>query len=157
MSIAQKKGRKTRFLSTLIAFLAVSMAAAIFPQSEAKAELNESPGIKITDWSFYAAWGMSTMHNVTIENTSDVAYKEIKVRVSYYLSYYPTQPSTAVLVLPVNLPPRSKDTYLEGGLASLIVNPGGMFGMHLSSGEIEVLEAVPETAETNARISRKDI
>ena len=82
--------------------------------------------IKITDWSFYAAWGMSTIRNVAIENTSDVAYKEIKVRVSYYLSYYPTEPNTAIVILPVTLAPHSNKTYLEKGVPSLIVNAGGM-------------------------------
>jgi hypothetical protein len=71
--------------------------------------------IKITGWSFYAAWGMSTMHHVTIENTSDTAYKDVRVKVDYYLSYYPTKSSVAMLVLPITIPPHSKKTYLERG------------------------------------------
>ena len=141
------KGHKKFGLTLFLAFIFFS-ALSVFPGHEAGAEQegNNVPGINITDYSFYAAWGMSTMHNVTIENPTDVAYKGLKVKIDYYLSYYPTEPYSATVVIPVNLPPNSKDTYFRNGLPSLIVNPNGIYGMHLVAGKIEVLEAVPDSA-----------
>ena len=139
------KGRK--LFGFVFTFVAISLVVMLMSLGEAAAldDGNEHTGIKITDYSFYAAWGMSTMHHVTIENPTDVAYKTLKVKIDYYLSYYPTEPYTATLVLPVNLEPNSKKTYFEKGLPSLIVNPNGIYGMHLLAGKIEVVEAIPES------------
>lgn len=72
--------------------------------------------IKITDWSFYIAWGGEvTIHHVTIENTSDIAYKDIMVRVRYYSWTYGTHVGGETGILPVLVPPRSKKIYLKGG------------------------------------------
>ena len=141
------KGRKKVGLSLLLAFIMFSVIS-VFPAHEARAEQEREnvPGINITDYSFYAAWGMSTMHNVTIENATDVAYKGLKVKIDYYLSYYPTEPYSATVVIPVNFPPKSKNTYFRNGLPSLIVNPNGIYGMHLVAGKIEVVEAMPDWA-----------
>ena len=141
---------KSRFLSALISVAIVFAAINSFAGSE---QADDYHAIKITGWSFYAAWGMSTMHHVTIENTSDIAYKDVRVKVGYYLSYYPTKPNVAMLVLPVTIPPHSKKTYLEGGISSLIVNPDGMYGMHLVDGDIEVVGAIPIAAETDHKYS----
>jgi len=93
--------------------------------------------IKIIDRSIYVAWnGATIIHHVVIENTGDIAYKNIKVRVSYY-SDSGTMISGQTGVLPVTIPPHSKKTYLEGG----IVLGMGSSGMH--AGNIEVLGAVP--------------
>lgn len=51
------------------------------------ANVNYLDGIKIKGWSLYTAWGFPTIHHVTIENTSDTTYRNIKVRASYYYSY----------------------------------------------------------------------
>jgi hypothetical protein len=97
--------------------------------------------IKITDWSFYVAWnGGAIIHHVTIENTSDIAYKNIKVRVSYYSQSYSnagTEIGGEMGILPVTLSPHSKKTYLKGG-AVLGLGSNGMY-----AGDIEVLGAVP--------------
>jgi hypothetical protein len=96
--------------------------------------------IKITDWSFYVASRVAIIHHVTIENTSDIAYKNIKVRVSYYStssSNYGTQVAQETGILPVILPPHSKKTYLKGGTVL------GAGSMSWYAGNIEVLEAVP--------------
>jgi hypothetical protein len=131
----------------LLAFIIFSVLS-VFLEGKVRAEQEGKnvPGINITDYSFYAAWGMATMHNVTIENPTDVAYKGLKVKIDYYLSYYPTEPYSATVVIPVTLPPNSKNTYFRNGLPSLIVNPNGIYGMHLVAGKIEVLEAVPDSA-----------
>ena len=73
--------------------------------------------IKITDWSFYTAARVAILSSVTIENTSDVTYRDIKVNL-IYTSY--SQPAAGIIAtstgtLPVTLPPKSKKTYLKGG------------------------------------------
>jgi hypothetical protein len=96
--------------------------------------------IKISDFNIYSARGVGIIHHVTIENTSDIAYQNIKVRVRYKSSSYAnsgTVVATEKGVLPVTLPPHSKETYLEGG---------AVFGATSSSfyaGSIEVLGAIP--------------
>src|ERR1700757_543735 len=75
--------------------------------------------IKIIDWSVYGTWSaVGIIHHVTIENTSDIAYKNIKVRV-YYTSTSTAQQAIIISqetgILPITLPPHSKNTYLKGG------------------------------------------
>jgi len=96
--------------------------------------------IKITDWSFYAARGVAIIHHVTIENTSDIAYKNVEVRVHYYstsASNYGTEIGNETGVLNVILPPHSKKTYLEGGA---VLGAGSSL---FNADNIEVLGAVP--------------
>lgn len=97
--------------------------------------------IKITDWYVYGTWGaVAIIHHVTVENTSDIAYKDVKVRV-YYTSNSASQERTVISqetgILPITLPPHSKKTYLRGGttlgVASQFMNPS----------RIEVLSATP--------------
>lgn len=97
--------------------------------------------IKVTDWSVYATWSaVAIIHSVTIENTSDVEYKDVKVRVMY------TSTSTGgagnivsqeVGVLPVTLPPKSKNTYLKSGVT---LGAGSTF---MNAVELQVLGATP--------------
>lgn len=74
--------------------------------------------IKITDWSFYTAARVAILSSVTIENTSDVTYKDVQVKLLY--TSYPAPVAgiiaTSTATLPVTLPPKSKATYLKGGL-----------------------------------------
>ena len=94
--------------------------------------------IKITDWSFYVAWGgEAIIHHVTIENTSDVAYKNIIVRVRYYSLTYGTQVGGETGILPVLVPPHSKNTYLKAG--TVLGSGSNIF----RAGGIEVLGATP--------------
>jgi hypothetical protein len=99
--------------------------------------------IKISDWFVYGTWSaVAIIHHVTIENTSDTAYKNIRVRV-YYTSSSTAQQAIIVSqetgILPVTLPPHSKNTYLKGattmGAGSQFMNPT----------RIEVLGATPVT------------
>ena len=74
--------------------------------------------IKVINWSFYTAFRTAIIHHVTIENASDIAYKDVKVKIRYYStspSNYGTQVGQETGILPVTLPPRSKQTYLRGG------------------------------------------
>jgi hypothetical protein len=97
--------------------------------------------INVLDWSLYSAWGgIAVIHHVTIENTSDIAYKDIAIRVFYYS--YPTSDTGTLIsqeigVLPITLPPHSKCTYLKSG-ATL-----GASSMSMYPGSLEVLGAVP--------------
>ena len=97
--------------------------------------------IKITDWSVYATWGgVAIIHHVTIENTSNIAYKNIKVRVSYSSTSPPQQGSTISQetgILPITLPPNSKQTYLKGGAT---LGAGSQF---MTPTGIQVLGATP--------------
>jgi hypothetical protein len=96
--------------------------------------------IKITDWSFYATRGVGIIHHVTIENTSDISYKNVEVRLHYYstsASNYGTEVGNETGVLKVVLPPRSKATYLEGG--AVFGSGSSLF----NAGNIEVLGATP--------------
>jgi len=98
--------------------------------------------IKITDWSFYATRGVAIIHHVTIENTSDIAYKNVEVRVHYYstsASNYGTEIGNETGVLNVVLPPHSKKTYLEGGA---VLGAGSSL---FNADNIEVLGALPAT------------
>ncbi len=98
--------------------------------------------IKITGFNVYSARGVGIIHHVTIENTSDIAYKNVKVRVRYNSTSYTnqgTEVATESGVLPLTLPPHSKKTYLEGG-AVLGASSSGF-----DAGSIEVLSAIPVT------------
>jgi hypothetical protein len=97
--------------------------------------------IKITDWAIYSTWSaVAIIHHVTIENTSDIPYKDVMVRVRYYQTSAPragTQIAQETGVLPVTLPPHSNDTYLRNGSTL------GAASMFMYPKEIEVLGAVP--------------
>jgi DNA-binding response OmpR family regulator len=96
--------------------------------------LNE---IRITSWSFYTGWnGVGIIHHVTIENLGDIAYKDIKVRINYY-SNVGTAISWKTGILPIIVPPHSKETYLKGG-TPLGVGSSGMY-----AGNVEVLGVTP--------------
>ena len=97
--------------------------------------------IKVTDWSFYIAFnGVAVIHHVTIENTSDIAYKNIEVRVRYS-SRSGVGVSGEKKVLPITILPRSKKDYLESGFVL------GAGSRDLDVQAIEVLGAVPATKE----------
>lgn len=97
--------------------------------------------IKITDWSVYATWSaVAIIHHVTIENTADIPYKDVVVRVTYTSN---TAGSAGTIisqetgVLPVTLPPKSKDTYLKAGVT---LGAGSQF---MNPNTIQVLGATP--------------
>lgn len=97
--------------------------------------------INISDFNVTSSWSaVAVIHHVTIENKSDITYKDIKVRVRYYDTsnpVYGTQISQETGVLPVTLPPKSKGIYLKGGSTL------GAASSFMYAHEIEVLGAVP--------------
>lgn len=97
--------------------------------------------INITDFNVTSTWSaVAIIHHVTIENKSDITYKDISVRVRYYDTanpVYGTQISQETGVLPVTLPPKSNGTYLKGGSTL------GAASTFMYAREIEVLGAVP--------------
>ena len=95
--------------------------------------------IKITDWSFYTAARVAILSSVTIENTADVPYRDIRVNL-IYTSY--SQPAAGIIatstgMLPVTLPPKSKNTYLKGGLTM------GAGNQNYDLGDVQVISATP--------------
>lgn len=97
--------------------------------------------IKVTDWNVYATWSaVAIIHHVTIENNSDIEYKNVKVRV-YYSSDSTGGAgqivSQEVGVLPVTLPPRSKKTYLSAG------HTLGAASTFMNAVDLQVLSATP--------------
>ena len=123
-------------------FLSISSASA---NAQDIADINpmvQHPGwyINVTDWAFYAAFKAAIIHHVTIENTSDIPYRDIKVRVRYYStapSTYGIQVGQEIGILPVRVPPHSKDTYLKSG--TVLGSGSSLF----YAGDLEVLGAVP--------------
>lgn len=125
----------------LLFFLAMPLAKAEKLYIPESMYTNPEWYIKVTDWSLYSTWSaVAIIHSVTIENTSDVEYKDVKVRVCY------TSMSTGGAgnivsqetgVLPVTLPPRSKKTYLRSGTTL------GAASTFMNATELQVLGARP--------------
>ena len=96
--------------------------------------------IKVTDWSYFVALRVAMISNVTIENTADIAYKDILIKLNYYSTSYGSvgqQVSSTTAVLPVTIPPHSKKTYLKGGM------PIGLGAQSYQTKYVQVLGAVP--------------
>ncbi|MDA2920841.1 hypothetical protein MYX76_15355 [Desulfobacterota bacterium AH_259_B03_O07] len=96
--------------------------------------------IKVTDWSYYAASRVAMISHVRIENTADISYKNIKIKLNFYSTSYGNageQVSSTIGVLPITIPPHSKKTYLRGGM------PIGMGEMSYKTKYVQVLGAVP--------------
>lgn len=108
--------------------------------------------IKVTDWSYFVAWvGVAMISNVTIENTADIAYKDIKIKLNYYSTSYGSvgqQVSSTTVVLPITVPPRSKGTYIRGGM------PIGMGAQSYQTKYVQVLEAVPLGKDSAGNFTR---
>jgi hypothetical protein len=104
--------------------------------------------IKITDWSYFSALRVAMISNVKIENTADIAYKDIQIKLNYYSTSYGTageQVSSTTGVLPITIPPRSKNTYLKGGM------PIGMGALSYQTKYVQVLGAVPVLKESSEK------
>lgn len=119
------------------------MTAASYAQNYSDNTMAAHPEwyIKVTDWNVYATWSaVAIIHHVTIENNSDIEYKDVKVRV-FYTSMSTggsgTVVSQEVGVLPVTLPPRSKNTYLSSGHT---LGAGSTF---MNAVDLQVLGATP--------------
>ena len=72
--------------------------------------------LSIKDWNYYIAGRVFLIKNVTIENRSDIAYKDIKVKIYYFSTTGSTVGqivSSTAGVLPITVPPNSLNTYLR--------------------------------------------
>lgn len=96
--------------------------------------------IKVTDWSFFSVARVGMLSSVVIENTADIAYKDIDVRLLIYTNSPPAPGQTITTnigVLPITLPPKSKKKYLKGGI------PIGGGNQNYRVSDIQVLSATP--------------
>jgi hypothetical protein len=97
--------------------------------------------INVSEWSVYATWGgVAIIHDLTIENTSDLAYTGLKIRVTYTSDTAGGAGGVVnqeTGVLPITLPPHSKDTYLKAGY------PFGGGSQFMNPLAIQVLGATP--------------
>lgn len=78
--------------------------------------------------------------NITIENTADIGYKDIKIKLNYYSTSYRSvgqQVNSATAVLPITIPTHSKGTYLKGGM------PIGMGAQSYQTKYVQVLGGRP--------------
>ncbi len=132
-----------RIILTLCLLTIPFITAASFAQNYNDNTMAAHPEwyIKVTDWNVYATWSdVAIIHHVTIENNSDIEYKNVKVRVSYTsmsTGGAGTVVSQEVGVLPVTLPPRSKKTYLASGHT---LGAGSTF---MNAVDLQVLGATP--------------
>ncbi len=132
-----------RIILTLCLLAIPFMTSPSYSQSYSSNTMAAHPEwyIKVTDWNIYATWSaVAIIHHVTIENNSDIEYKNVKVRVCYS-SLSTMGPgvivSQEVGVLPVTLPPRSKQTYLTKGHT---LGAGSTF---MNAVDLQVLSATP--------------
>ena len=129
----------TKLILVLLLFSPLAMAQEL----KATISMIQHPEwyIKVADWSFYVAWaGVAMISNVTIENTADIPYKDIEIKLNYYSTSYGSageQVSSTTVVLPITVPPHSKNTYLKGGM------PIGMGAQSYQTKYVQVLGAVP--------------
>jgi len=74
--------------------------------------------LTVTDWNYYVARSVFIIKNVRIENSADISYKDIKVKVYQYATSSPSPGqivSSTTGVLPVTVSPHSNKTYLIDG------------------------------------------
>jgi len=94
--------------------------------------------IKVTDWSYYAAFKVAIISHVTIENTADISYKNIEIKLNFYSTTNAVgQVGSATGFLPITISPHSKQIYLIGG------TPLGSGTLNYRTNYVQVLGAVP--------------
>lgn len=98
-------------------FLVFSLMLFIPSAANSDSIKNPADVLSIEDWSFYGTWGsVAIIHNIVIENRSDKAYKNPKVRICYTTdSSLDFIASTEVGELNIVIPPRSKKNYFKDG------------------------------------------
>lgn len=96
--------------------------------------------LKVVDFSYFIAARVAIFSNFKIENTADIAYKDIKVK-AYYYSTFPGSVGQIVSstsgYLPVTVPPNSNSTYLKNGITM------GAGSINYRVKYVEVLGATP--------------
>jgi len=128
----------TKFFVLLVLFSTIAKAQEL--ETPNSMILHPEWYIKVTDWSYYAPSRVAMISHVRIENTADISYKNIKIKLNFYSTSYGSageQVSSTIGVLPITIPPHSKKTYLKGGM------PIGMGAMSYRTKYVQVLGAVP--------------
>ncbi|NIP38240.1 MAG: hypothetical protein GWO07_04540 [Candidatus Dadabacteria bacterium] len=112
-------------LPALLSFSALEQATA---EEASRTDMAKNPQryLEITDWQFYIAARVAIIHHVKIENTADIDYKDVRVKVDYYSNYpkYNRYLSSTSGVLPITVPANSSDVYLKGGTTLGAGSPG---------------------------------
>ena len=96
--------------------------------------------LTVTDWNYYVARSVFIIKNVRIENSADISYKDIKVKVYQYTTSGPSPGqvvSSTTGVLPITVPAHSNKTYLKDGFPL----GGGTFRYQAKN--LQVLGATP--------------
>ena len=150
MAANKLKDNKIRYDMVLIVPIGKEESQDTIRASERKNTNNFMKDIKIADWSLYVAWGMPTLHHVTIENTGNTAYSNIKIKVLYYYSYSTDSAKleTAEVegILPITVAAYSKKTYLQKGITLKQGSASSMFG---GTKEISIIGATPVIKDGN--------
>ncbi len=109
------------FFLIIFLFLSTISGNSIAEEVKAKESMILHPEwyLKVVDFSYYIAARVAIFSNFKIENTADIAYKDIKVK-AYYYSTFPGSVGQIVSStggnLPITVPPHSKKTYLKKGI-----------------------------------------
>ncbi len=96
--------------------------------------------LTVTDWNYYVARSVFIIKNVRIENSADISYKDIKVKVYQYTTSGPSPGqivSSTTGVLPITVPAHSNKTYLKDGF------PLGGGALRYQAKNLQLLGATP--------------
>ena len=96
--------------------------------------------LKVVDFSYFIAARVAIFSNFKIENTADIAYKDIKVKAYYYSTFsggVGQVVSSTSGYLPITVPPNSANTYLKDGITM------GAGSINYRVKYVEVLGATP--------------
>jgi LysM repeat protein len=92
--------------------------------------------IKVDRSSFYQPVGGLPVHSLTLSNEGDMAYRDIKLKISYYSSLG-MEMGYETVTLPIVVPPHSRKNYIKEGV-SIKPNQGDVY-----STNVEILGATP--------------
>ena len=130
--------KKTIFLISIF-FLVLMTYSSLSKEDSVRKHMVDNPDsyIKIHDYSVYGTWGaVAILHHIVIENTSDIPYENVKVRICYSSINTPGNIiSQEKGTIPVTLPPKSKNTYLTTGM------PFGGGAQSMNAVDIQVVGA----------------
>lgn len=128
----------------ILFFIIFALHSSFIPAEEVKSTksmiLHPEWYLKVVDFSYFIAARVAIFSNFKIENTSDIAYKDIKVK-AYYYSTFPGSVGQVVSStsgnLPITVPPNSINTYLKDGITM------GAGSINYRVKNVEVLGATP--------------
>ncbi len=133
--------------TTLLVVFFICLSSPAFGEGEKNRQLiidHPELYLSIKDWNYFIAARVFLINNVTIENRSDIAYKDIKVKIYYFSTTGSTVGqivSSTAGVLPITVPPNSLNTYLRNPY------PLGAGSYQYKAGNIKILSAKPITTK----------